>query len=110
MLRIKLADKDRADLGVPEWVDFDGSVLRLKEVASLAQIPLKASEFEAFNNSEDPDEKLAGLGALIWLAVRRAGVEVSWADFDVDMVAVETELVADPNPSAPTGASTEPTN
>jgi hypothetical protein len=105
VLRIRLTKSDRARLGgVPEWIEYDVTRPRLGEIRKLKdQVGWPWKQFDEGLNSEDLDERLASRAVLWWLAVNRI-FEVSWDDFDVDILGVELEEVDDPNPSAPTGA------
>ena len=104
LVRIKLADSDRARYeGLPEWLEFDlfrpmlSQVRLLKEQTGMTWAELQERAVA---------DELEALGAVFWLAVRRAGHDVSWVDFDADLGGVEWggEDDNDPNSSAPDGA------
>jgi hypothetical protein len=106
MLRIKFADADRQRYGLPERVEYDITRPTLAEIRKLkAQVDWGWQALDEGVDSDDLDVKLASRAVLWWLAINRI-IEVSWDDFDVDILGVELEEVDDPNPSAPTGAST----
>jgi hypothetical protein len=106
MPRIRLAADDRQRYGLPEWIEYDQGRPRLSEIRALkAALDMTWTRFEALLGSEDVDEQLAGLAALLWLAVRRH-TDVPWDDFDLDLLGADIEAVEDPNRSAPSGAST----
>lgn len=102
-MRIQLAEEDRQRYGLPQWLEFDtfqprlGDLRRLKDAVGWGW-----TEFETGLNSEDIDTRLAHRAVLWWLAVNRH-TQVSWDDFDVDILGVEVEQTV-PNSSAPSGA------
>lgn len=115
-VRIKLVESDQARYDVPEWLDFDAQrpmlsqVRLLKEQAGMSWADMRASI---------ADGGLEAIAATLWLAVRGAGSDVTWADFDVDIAGADIEKVDDdPNslaldgakpistPSAPTSSAT----
>jgi len=103
LVRIKLADSDRARYeGLPEWLEFDLYAPMLSQVKLLKQqVGLRWDELVNRSNAYD----MEALGAVYWLAVRAAGHDVTWDDFEVSLGGVDTEEVADdPNSSAPDGA------
>lgn len=104
MLRIKLNPEDRERLGAPEAMEYNPFTPRLKEVRELKrQCGMTVAQFH--RALADYDYEAAGIVA--WLALMRHGVNVPWEDFDIDFVGMGVEEVTeDPNPSAPTGAST----
>jgi hypothetical protein len=104
VLKIRFADADRERYSLPGVVEYDVTRPKLGEIRKLkAQLDWSWKQFDAGLNSGDVDVFLAHRAVLWWLAVNRH-TEVSWDDFDVDILGVELEEVEDPNPSAPTGA------
>lgn len=107
LVRIRLADSDRERYDLPEWLEFDLFRPMLSEVKLLKQqTGLTWTQLQQLSNAYDYE----GLGLVLWLAVRRAGHAIEWADFDADLAGADTEEVDDdPNSSAPDGAKTSST-
>lgn len=106
-MRIKLADADRERYDLPEWIEFDTSRPRLSDIRALAQAGMKGwNELQGKLGSDDFDDRVAGHAVVCWLAVRRH-TDVSWDAFDIYLLDTEVQPDADPNPPAPSGASTE---
>lgn len=108
MIRIRLGDQDRERYGVPEWIEYDPNRPTLAEVRAVReQTSFKGwVELEKNLDSADLDDRFAAAGVIYWLAVRRAGVEVTWADFGLDgFFDVRTERAEDPNQQAPTSGA-----
>lgn len=108
-MRIKLTEQDRARLGVPEVMEYDSSRPKLSEIRAISRPEPDGPGFKGWSvleralNGEDLDDGLAALAVFVWLAVRRH-TDVSWADFDLDLLGLEAKGDEDPNSSAPTGA------
>jgi len=117
-MRIRLGDKDRADLNCPEWLALDLASLRLSE----AEIIQQATGVPGHEVVEvllgDPVYDEAGKPmvedgypmrrpsprtwrARVWLALHRAGIEVDLAGLDFDLFAV----TAEPDPEPPADAA-----
>jgi hypothetical protein len=103
LLKIKLAEPDRARYSLPEWIDLDIDRPMLSDVKCL-KLEVGLSWLDMRNGVLAGD--LYSCGAAFFVAARRAGMSVSWDEFDVDVNAVlATEVVPDdPNSSAPDGA------
>lgn len=88
MIRFKLSPEDRERLGAPEVIAFDETRLMLSEARAVQ----KASGYH-------PDDWFDGLkkgapdavAAVVWLALRRAGVEITYDDVDFDLGALVYE-------------------
>lgn len=108
MIRIRFPEPDRGVYGLPEWIDFDWSRPRLRELRELrAQLGMSWQQLVDQAHGDDHDEQVAATGIVYWLAAIRAGAKVSWTDFDVDFLGVDFEQVPDPdpNPAAPTSGA-----
>ena len=103
LLRIKLTDADREKYKLPEWVDIDMDNPPLSDIKRL-KLGVEM-EWADLRNGVIAGSDYAN-GAAMWIAVRRAGIDVSWDDFDVDVRGhkAEAEVADDPNSSAPDGA------
>jgi hypothetical protein len=107
VIRFRLSAEDRERLGAPEVIEYDEDKLRLSEARKLQKVTglgpqqladgLKAGDFEV-------------LGALVWLALHRVGVDVPYDDLDFDLGALQ-DLDEEPGPQgkAPTPETTTST-
>ena len=102
--RIRLSDVDRERFGVPEWIMYDSDQLYL-------------SEMEAFEEhgllDGDGNLKLDGYRgqrAVVWMALRRAGVHTDLLSFDFDIggAQVVSEAPAAGKDPAATSADSSP--
>lgn len=104
MIRIKLGAEDRERVGAPEVLQYDPYKPKLREVRELKR-QCKLTTKQLYEALAEADVEAAGI--VVWLALLRAGVAVAWEDFDLDFdTMVVEEVEEDPNPSAPSGAST----
>jgi hypothetical protein len=55
-------------------------------------------ELEGHLTGGEPDDRLAALAVVMWLAVRRH-CAVDWDDFDLDLIGADTEPDPDPDPN-----------
>lgn len=87
-MRFKLHESDRAALGAPEWIEFDESVMRVKEIRSIhAATGLRQTQW-------GPELEAANIdliAAMVQVALRRAGVEVAYQDLDFDLAGMEID-------------------
>lgn len=114
MLRISLAGPDRERYGLPEWIEYDSGRPLLSEIRALktavgigwaALERMLWGQWDASGQQTappDPDDRLAGLGIVVWLAVRRHRPDLAWDDFDCDLMGIGFESAPDPNRQAPT--------
>ena len=92
MYEIRLDDKDRERLGCDEWLPWDLWAVTIGDLDELAERfnfdpddwPTPFFGELTLEQAGDPDAKPKApkwqFRAGIWLALRQAGVEVSWAD------------------------------
>lgn len=104
LARIALGAEDREAVGAPESMEYDPRNPRLREIRELKR--QCGMTFQQLADALD-DGDLEAAGVVVWLALLRHGIQVRWDDLDLDFQAMRIEPVEpDPNPSAPTGAST----
>lgn len=104
MITIRLGAADREALGAPEAMTVNPQRFRLAEVRALKRETGHTVESlsQAMQNG-DADSKVEATAAMVWLALRRAGVEVAYDDLDFDLAEMELEVEA--AGKAPTPAS-----
>lgn len=102
MVTIKLGEADRARLGAPEVMRHDQNRMRLAEVRALAAgTGFTAEELAAGLNAG----RLDAVAALVWLCLRRAGVDVPFDELDFEFGDLEMDVEdGQGNPPAPAGA------
>lgn len=118
LLRIKLTDADREKYGLPETVELDLERPRLLDVRRLKLnvfVPTGDGRRRGMEWAELRNGVLSGSefsnGAALWIAARRAGAEVAWEEFDIDVNGIDVDAAEgeDPNSSAPDGAKPKST-
>lgn len=96
----------REKYGLPEAVPFDFGKLLLSEAVLLEDT--FGLDMDGLRDRLWPEEggrrDLRAWGFVIWLACRRAGAQVAYEDFDLDLYALEigTTPVPDAGPKEPT--------
>lgn len=110
LLRFTLTEADAKRYDVT-FLDFDLGNPRIKEIRELGrQCGLTWNELQdrlpaTESDGQAPDIDLEAAGIVMWLAALRAGVDVAWNDFDLDLYGTKVERADDdPNLSAPDGA------
>lgn len=132
-MKFRLASSDALRLGCPQDVEFDAERIMGREAIMLSKIGWPPDRLAAdahrpvldgdgkpvFERDERGEFVRDGAGnpvvlfgvdpealmAVLWLAVRRAGVDIDWKDFDVDLQGVE-QLDEDEEPGKATPATT----
>lgn len=102
LLKIKLSDQDREKYKLPEWVELDvdnppfSDVKRLKLDVGMSWVDLRNGLLA---------QDLYAAGVAMWIAIRRAGADVPFDEFDIDVngVVAVTKDDDDPNSSGPDG-------
>ena len=91
-IQFRLPEDVRNKYDLPEWVSYDPEVLMLSEAIAMQDTigidPLKVYEKLTTRNGATPDYRVWGY--VIWLACHRAGATVTFADFDLDLYALNT--------------------
>lgn len=107
MLRITLGAEDRERLGAPEVMEYDPRKPKLREVRELKR--QCGLTFLALLDALSGGDDLEIAGIVVWLALLRHDISVTWESLDLDFMSMTISPIeeeGDPNPSAPTGAST----
>lgn len=103
MIRIRLGAEDREALGAPEVLDIDPRLLRLKEIRAIQrEAGFTVEQLAAALKNKELD----AIAAMVWIGLRRAGVEVTFEDLDFSFADLDMEVDKNPNRPAPDGAST----
>jgi hypothetical protein len=95
MIRIRLGDADRERIGCPEWLEYDPAAATLAEHRKLRQVGFSIQTLGERLQEQDLD----AVAALVWLALVRAGADVSFEDLDFALAELEMRA-DDPNQSA----------
>lgn len=105
MITIKLGAADREALGAPEAMQIDPTRFRLAEVRALKRETGHTVEsLSQALQGGDVEGKVEATAAMVWLALRRAGVQVAYDDLDFDLA--EMDLEVENAGKAPTSTST----
>lgn len=98
-MRLRLQEADRVRLGCPELLPINLSTVTNREAITLKKLGFASVRALAkvLQADDDPLEYEAWTG-FVWLALRRAGVEVDPADLEF---AMPLTLVADEEPPEP---------
>jgi hypothetical protein len=140
-MRITLTEKDAERIGCPRVVEFDDGRIMTREAIAiqrstgytleglgrgLSGLPVKDRDGNIqYVTGEDGNEIVDEFGhrkvlrevdieALLvaaWIAVRRAGVQVPWDDFDLDLLGTQfgDDEVVDEGKAPPSETTTSPT-
>lgn len=95
MITIKLCAADREALGAPEAMHVDPQRFRLAEVRALKRET--GYTVEALSQALQGgglEDKVEATAAMVWLALRRHGVEVAYEDLDFDLAEMALEVEA----------------
>ena len=94
-LHIIMADEDRARLGAPDPLVYDRGRFLVSEATALYKVAgmTRKDMHEAYDNGNPEGRK-----AIMWLALRRAGVDVRYTELDFDLL---RWALIDPNPPQP---------
>lgn len=94
-MKIRLSDEDRERLSCPEVIDCGIETVTVREAIAIEEATgLKSSDALALMQPEYAPSEAGGIkgrytpqGMLLraWLGLRRAGVEVAYADLDFDL-------------------------
>lgn len=96
MIRYRLSEEDAARYGLPpaEWLEYDERRIRLSEIRALKAATGAAPEDILRRGDEE------SIAAVVWLMLRRRGIDVPFAELDFDISGLETESVAGKAPAA----------
>lgn len=110
MLRIKLAEDDRARLGAPEAIEYDPKRLMALEAIALQKTTgLRPAALGSALQNGDAEAQVA----LVWLALFRVGIKVKFSELDFDLFGMDIvsdeddESEDDPGPKAGESTSSE---
>jgi hypothetical protein len=113
VIHLRLSDVDRERLGGPEWLDLDHYSVTAREAAILQRGFDLDGEHVAFEHpgewrkalSPDGDSPWAATLVLVWLALRRAGVQVALADLDFNLDSLAYRVDPSPEPAVEDAAA-----
>jgi len=89
VIRIKLGAADRETLGAPDVMEVDPTRTRLADVRALkSQTGFTVESLGTALQSRDLD----AVAALVWLALRRSGVNVPFDELDFDFGDLDLEV------------------
>lgn len=97
-MRISLSEEDRERFGCPEW-------LVLPDGFTLSALDAEALEVAGADWTLYGSQKVGGVRALVWLGLRRAGIDVPYADLDFNISRIRYEAPGKA-PSATSGSRT----
>ncbi len=113
MSRFRLGDADRQRLGCPEILEFDPDKMMINDLIELPEATgyTVASLQEALRRNADPDtdRDWRASKAMVWLALRHAGIHVGFDELDFDVAAfrlADDEAPAGKDQPADVAAST----
>lgn len=89
-IKFRLPEDVREKYALPEWVDYDPNSLMMSEAIHLEDT-LGIDPTELGERLSPPEGKRRDMRAwkyVIWLAVKRAGVDVAYDDFDLNLLAL----------------------
>lgn len=103
-MRFQLSAADRERLGAPEWVDYDPSKMTNREAAQLQRAgydpPQEGLAAAWVAQQPDPDGPLRidfdVWTAVVWMALRRAGVTVPYDELEFDAYGITVEPPPEP--------------
>lgn len=97
MLHIRLSESDRERLGAPEVLEWDESRMMAREAAQLFKVAgMTVKQLRDRLKERDPEADIA----LVWLALRRAGVEIRYSTLDFDLSQTSWTSPVTPEPDA----------
>lgn len=79
MLRLRMCDEDREKFGGPQWLQFDADQLLDTPCDQLAAIETETGIVLAL--AVDNPNLTSARRLWLWLALKHAGVQLAWADF-----------------------------
>lgn len=121
MLRIRLSDADRERLGCVEWLDYDPNALMLSEAEILDDAGidpdirwgdpvLDEQGKPELTEKGAPKRRIrpGGQRVIVWMALRRSGVDVPIKDLDFDAERVLWQVVEPGKAESETSDSDSP--
>lgn len=99
--RIRLSDEDRERIGCDEWLELDLSHLPVEEAEAIEDATGKTWDMVL-----DPGAKAAK--ARLWFALRRAGIEVSFAELTFNLLGMRVTRDEDDPGKADSSDNDEP--
>ena len=98
-IQFRLPEDVRAKYDLPEWVEYDQDTLMLSEAIAMQDtIGVDPLDLNARLVPKDGSPRdMRAWGYVIWLACHRAGAQVEFADFDLNLYALQmaSESAAD---------------
>jgi len=98
-IQFRLPEDVRAKYSLPEWVEYDQDTLMLSEAIAMQDtIGVDPLDLNARLVPKDGSPRdMRAWGYVIWLACHRAGAHVEFADFDLNLYALQmaSESAAD---------------
>ena len=98
-IQFRLPEDVRTKYDLPEWVEYDQDTLMLSEAIAM-QDTIGVDPLELNSRlvpSDGSARDMRAWGYVIWLACHRAGAQVEFADFDLNLYALQmaSESAAD---------------
>lgn len=89
-IQFRLPEDVRAKYDLPEWVEYDQDTLMLSEAIAMQDtIGVDPLELNARLVPKDGSPRdMRAWGYVIWLACHRAGAQVEFVDFDLNLYAL----------------------
>jgi len=104
---LRLSEADRERLGAPELLPFDVNDVTNREAIEIARVGYKTPHLfrrALFAKNADDMDILAWTTA-VWLALRRAGVDVDLVTFEFNVD--QLDYIPDPEPASTVAAADE---
>lgn len=101
-MRIRLSDEDRARLGIEsEWIEFDLDQLMSDEAEQMEAAGYFLDDFltELRPATDGQRRPVRALRTAVWMAARRSGCTVPWAEFNYSLVGTQFEAPTAPEPT-----------
>lgn len=109
-IRVSLGDADRELLGAPEQMEVDPSTISMRETIVLQKGVQIGAEASSYDSALDWIEGLRDAGkdpfaylVLVWLGLRRAGIEKDLAEVDASLSKARIEFISEATDSGELG-------
>lgn len=126
-MRIRLSDADRERLGCPEWIEYQPDRLMIDEAIEIQDaigygpdelldamqgVPLVRNGQPVLDSDGEQRVRrdLRAWQAVVWAALRRAGVDTPLQGLTFDLLKLRTALDEEPGKAGPDDQSTPPDN
>jgi hypothetical protein len=106
-MELRLSDADRARYGGDEWLTWDGGERLSVSEAELLQEQVGVS-WAVYRGPWLNDRSPTAVKWAFWLSLRRTGVDVPWAEFDPDLLAISSRKPVEPEGKDPSSTPPSP--